>query len=410
MSKQPDGLTPLPKPIRMEVPRGESPDNNNRKKPKREPIKNVPPPKRDTPGAKDKGQRHFEQAQRSHGHRRPVAKKKNQPRKQSRYSKEVGIFCLGLICVALVVFSVILLRSDNALAVYLNDERIGYLPLNRETREWDASYVQEQAIVHRSAMVGPQVTIQVNEQVRLVPVRTGRGELVNATITEVIAQVSGRFTYQIVAQAIYVHGERIALMQSLNLAEHVARHFTAVFQRDDTVETTIDGWALLAVTSDGSDLDSAEVAISRLDIRVDDILHYIVQPGDSLYGIAYRHNVSANIMMQENGLTVQSVPHPGDIIRIRTTRPFLTVRTLEETTRTEVIPMERVVDYDDELAAGTVNILSEGRDGERSFLVRSTFVNGDLLSYEIFNEVITVQPITRHEVEGTLESAAAEWR
>ena len=409
MNKQPpDGLTPLPKPIRMEVPRGESPHSGNRKKPTREPLKRVPPPKRETPGANEKGLRHFEQAQRSHGHRRSAPKKKNTKRKQGRYSKEIGIVCLGLICLAFVVFSVLLLTSDNALAVYLGHERIGYLPLNRETREWDASYVQEQAIVHRSANVAAE--IRVNEQVRLVPVRANRNALSNATITEVITQVSGRFTYQIVAQAIYVDGQRIAVMQSLTLAEHVKRHFTSAFQTTNTVEATIVGWELRTVYSDGTGLDSPEVAMTALDRRVEDILNYVVQFGDTLYGIAFRHGVAANVMFEDNGLTAQSVPHPGDIIRIRTTRPFLTVRTVEDVSVNEVIPMERVTDYDDELAVGNVNVLSEGRDGERSMIVRSIFYNGVLYSIENFNEQIIVQPQTRHEVVGTLESAAPDWR
>jgi len=393
----------------MEVPRGESPGYINREKPTRELLKRVPPPKRDTPGSKPKGQRHHEQAQRSHGHRRPTEKKTTR-RKQGRYSKEIGIFCLGLICVALVVLSAILLTSDNALAVYLNEVRIGYLPLNRETREWDAAYVQEHAILHRSAIVGPQVTIRVNEVVRLVPVRANRGELVNATITDVIAQVSGQFTYRIEAQAIYVHGERFALMQSLTLAEHVARHFTGPFQSSANAVSTIVGWELRTVLSDGTDLDSAEVAITRLDVRVEDIYRYIVQPGDALYSIAFRHNVAMDMMLQDNGLTRQSTPHPGDIINIRTTRPLLTVRTMVDEQRTEVIPMERIVDYDYELAVGNVNILSEGRDGERSFILRSIYYNGELYVSETFNEVITIPPQDRHEVVGRSESASPDWR
>jgi len=396
----------------MEVPKGEATSSGyNRKKPTREPLKRVPPPKRDTPGAnsKSKGQRHFEQAQRSH-ERRPTPKKKNTRRKQGRYSKEIGIFCLGLICVAFIVLIAILLTSSNALAVYLDDERIGYLPLNRQTREWDAEYVQEQAILHRSAMVGPQVTIQVNEQVRLVPVRARRGALISATIADVITQVSGEFTYQIMAQAIYVDGERIAVMQSLALAEHIERHFTAPFQVSANATTTILGWQLRTVVSDGTDLDSVDVAITRLDVRVEDVYRYIVQSGDTLYGIASRHGVSADVMLHDNGLTRQSVPHPGDVINIRTMRPKLTVRAEVTETRTEIIPMERIVEYDDEMAIGDVNIISEGREGERRITERLVFYNGELRSEEILEETILVEAQDRHEVMGTSESVAPPWR
>ena len=43
---------------------------------------------------------------------------------------------------------------------------------------------------------------------------------------------------------------------------------------------------------------------------------YTVRPGDSLYGIAHRHNVTIGALLAANRLTLTSVIHPGQRLRI----------------------------------------------------------------------------------------------
>jgi LysM repeat protein len=376
----------------------------------------APPKKRDKPKARppsailteDPNLRYFEEAIRSHGQRRPPPKKAVKPPKPNRYAKEIGIACFALICLALVVLIGILLTRDNALAVYLNDTRIGYLPKTRETREWDAAYVQTQAINHRAWSTGAE--IRVNETVSLLSVRVNRRYLSNTTITELISRVSGALSYQIVATAIYVDGERIALLRAHSLAEYVERHFVGAYETQATVESSIDGWELRTLIVDDGAFDTPRDAISHLDKQVETVLPYVVRPGDMKGPIAARHGIHLNQLLDDNNLTFDAIIMPGQVLNIRTTRPFLMVRTVDRETRTETIPMEVIVNRNGELAVGTVNVLTEGRDGERRLIAETTFENGVLVRETIVSDTVIIEPLVRTEEIGTSETIAPQWR
>jgi LysM repeat protein len=299
-----------------------------------------------------------------------------------------------------------MLLSNNSLAVYLDDTRIGYLQLNRETRDWDPGYIQTQAVNHRAAII--DANILVNEQVSLKHVRANRRY--HETITVIIREVSQNFTYQILATAIYVDNERIAVMRTQSLANHVANHFIGAHRNTNTTEAYIEGWELKTLTVKDENLDSTDTAIQRLDRSVETIIPYVVQSGDTKGAIALRHGIPFDRLLADNDLKADAIIRPGDIINIRSTRPFLTVRTIQEETRTESIPKEVIRNYNDQLAMGDIKILQEGRDGERTVVVRKTFINGQFSTEEIISTVITTQPETRVVEEGTSEAAAPEWR
>jgi len=409
VSKPPDELKPLPKPVRLDVQRGEGRQAQAGRKmpPQREVSPRPPRPAPPPPAAPEKSLRYFEQAQRSHGHRRPTAKAPKKTRKPSgNFAKGAGLVCLGLIAVGLVVLGIIMLTSNNALAVYLNGVRMGYLPRNRETREWDPEYIQAQAVAHRAAYVTAE--IHVTDRVSLTPVRANRRY--HDTMTGIINKVSEGLTYQIVATAIYVHGERIAVMRTQALARHVSDWFTGAFETEHTIETVIEGWEYRTLRVPDTNLDNADAAIERLDRQIETTIPYIVRDGDTKGIIALRNGIPLSRLLADNDLTPDAIIRPGYIIYIRTTRPFLLVRTIEEETRTEAIPMDIVTNYNENLAVGDINVIQEGREGERNVTVRVTFINGHHDSEEVIRADVITQPETRVVEVGTSETAAPDWR
>jgi LysM repeat protein len=304
------------------------------------------------------------------------------------------------------ILGIVMLTSNNALAVYLDDVRIGYVPLNRETREWESDTIQQQAVDHRAASLDAE--IQVNERVQLKPVRTNRNYI--SSITAVIAQVSQAFTYQIVATAIYVDGEQIAVLRTRGMAEHVANWFTEIFVNPATIETTIDGWAYGTVLREDADLDSTDAARERLDRQIEAILVYTVRDGDTKGAIALRHGIPFNRLLADNDLAADAIIRPGDTINIRTTRPFLTIRTTDEITRTETIPMDIISSENDQLAKGEIRVIQEGRDGEREVTVRIYFVNGEQAAEEVISALTTREPEERVVEIGISETIVPDWR
>ena|GEM_PF-1318429 len=421
-----DGLKPLPKPVRLDpkkdnptrkvapvqrtAPRDTRPDATLRRTPfvRPEPMRRDTAPRPVLPKA-DMDLRYFENAQRSHGHKRPLSKP---PRKNNKplgaIGRGLGYVCLGGILIALLVMGGILMTSNNAIAVYLGETRIGYLPLNRETREWNPEDVQQQAITHRERTLVAE--IRVNEQVSLTPVRVNRREITNVTITEIISQVSAGFTYQVMATAIYIHGEQIAIMRTQLAAEHVENWFLIAFRNENTIEAFIEGWELrnFLVPDEGWDTDND--AIERLDRQVEAVVGYVVQDGDTKGAIALRHGIPFNRLLEDNNLEPEATIRPGNIIYIRSTRPFLSVRTIEEVTREEITPVEIETRYNYQLAAGDINVIQEGREGLREVTLRITYVNGQPESEEAIRVNTLQEPELRIVEVGTAEDVIPPWR
>ena len=107
---------------------------------------------------------------------------------------------------------------------------------------------------------------------------------------------------------------------------------------------------------------------------------------------------------------MNSIIRPGDILDIRTTRPFILVRTVAEITRTEVLPMEVSSTYNASLAAGEIKVIQEGRDGEQIVTVRTIYENGVLVSEQPINTSVQTRPETRIVEVGTSQTATPDWR
>jgi uncharacterized protein YabE (DUF348 family) len=95
----------------------------------------------------------------------------------------------------------------------------------------------------------------------------------------------------------------------------------------------------------------------------------------------------------------------GQVINLETTKPYLSVRTADEVTRTEVIPMQTEVRDNPSQAKSYRRTIQEGRDGKEEITVRITRVNGLLEKPEEEVRRVTVeQAVTRIVEEGTQET------
>jgi hypothetical protein len=70
-------------------------------------------------------------------------------------------------------------------------------------------------------------------------------------------------------------------------------------------------------------------------------MEYVVQLGDTLGDIAVRHNTTLSRLYEDNpDFNPATVLRVGDVLLINSTRPLLSVRTVEYTVHEEEIPVE----------------------------------------------------------------------
>ena len=187
-------------------------------------------------------------------------------------------------------------------------------------------------------------------------------------------------------------------MRSMADVEAAMHQLTYRFQSANTVEYRFDpDWKLVPVeiVEDDATFHTPLEAFQRLDRPIRTYSSYTVVSGDTLSVIANNFGVPLADILRINHLNVNSHIHAGQQIWVITHAPLLSVITVEEISRVDVIPRGIDSTNVDTLPTAQVRVLEEGRDGEGTVITRITRRGNEVLYYEeVVGEVI-IEPINR---------------
>ena len=441
-----EGLRPLPKPIQLDLPNARPkqvrrlhetdslPQSNSQEDDKHVPELKVksPPPSREAPKHKSNtGKGFFDSAQKAYGQRRSApkpSKQKRAPRQSSPTGPMLGkgdrlytppqpkaplfpphvkrilrLWALGLIGLAFVVMGLINVFSYNAWAIYLDEQFLGYMPINREAETYT---VHDAAVQHLTEFLGAEV--RVNQVVTVHMARASRNDIYTAP--DMIRRISQSFDPEIIASAIYIDGERVAVLRNEQEAQNVADEIMRRFTNENTITELSrfeEDWQIVrvAVAADMEDMDSSYEVIQLLERPVRDIHRHIIRGGDTQGALAVEFNTTLNSIGELNDITSDAILRVGNTLLIEITRPRLTVVTVDEVTSLEVEPMEVETRENPNMHTSVTTVLNEGRDGERRVVQRITRVNGAQTGApEIISSSVLTPPETRIVEVGTSET------
>jgi len=457
-----EGFRPLPKPIKLDLP-SERPkpqrrlheteendriprdsdyshEQDSRQRPvkeepekRRRPSKEEPDPRRSKPNnepekPQKKGNRYFKSAQKAYGQRRrqpkPPPKQKQQPKSHSSSKPRLGqgdrlytppqireplispkvkrvlkFWALGLVGVAFIVLVLMSMFRNNAWSVYLDDRFVGYMPINREV---ETDSVHYEAVRHLSESLG--ASIQVNEKTIVRESRARRGELIAAPA--MILELSQRFTYQIVGAAIYIDNERVAILRNETEADHVKSELMRPFinQENHVSAEFEENWQIRPALADLDSLDSPTDVIQLLERPIRHVHTHTIRDGDTQGALAIEFNTTLDSIGYLNNITTDAILRTGNTILLEITRPRLTVRTINEISIIEDVPMEVETRENANLHISVTNVITEGLEGQREVVQRITSINGIPTGVpEIVSSRILRQPTTRVIEVGTSE-------
>jgi len=443
----PAGLKPLPMPIELDLPAKQSPKKRRRlhepevieasydtnepepqiyEEPKKE-REHPPEPKGPI------GNRNFESAQKAYGQRRPRIKPppkqkppsrkrgtlgprlgqgdrlytppiKKEPLLSPKLKRVLRFWAVAIVVIVFVVLGLMTIFRNNAWAVYLDDQFMGFMPINREIEEHS---VHNDAVRHLSDFLGAEV--QVEEVATIRTTRAGRRELY--TQPEMIRKISLNFTYQIVATAIYIGNDRVALMRNQEAAEHVKDELTRRYRTADTISVDFEeDWRIERVTTESLyDLALPSEVIQLLERPYEEIIRHTIGPGENKSILAVRFYTTVDRISELNDIPRDAIIREGDTLLIEITRPRLTVVTIDETSTIEDIPMDIETVENHDLHVSITNTLEEGRYGEREVTMRITKINGNPVGEpELVNSVTLREPETRIVEVGTSDTIIEE--
>ena len=293
--------------------------------------------------------------------------------------RQIAVVCIGLLTI-LMVGGILVSNAfaDNAFEVLLDGEPVGYMELvNNLTSETFHSAL----IVDLQAARG--VGVSVDQVVTIRPTRVPTRDIDSReSISSRI--INHHFEYKFAAVAVYVTNELgvrtfEGYLRSRADVEEAKSFFTERYITNQTVEVKLDPeWEIVQVDLPADDTDFlTPVELSnKLHRMVQINVIYIVQPGDSLHTIARYHEVELGELFQLNDLNMGSTIHPGQGINIRLRRNFVSVITVEEEQRVEVMERELVEIYVKDLPPGHTRRVQDGSDGQHRVIIRRTLVNG----------------------------------
>jgi len=438
INNDPEGLRPLPKPIKLDLPddrprpkrRLHEPDEPNYDythipEPEAPRRRNAEPEKRPT------GNRYFKSAQKAYGQKRqpkqPRLPKQKQQRKNTgpqrprlgqgdrlytppipkkplipkSVKRVLKFWSVGIVAVAFIVLVLLSMFRNNAWAVYLDDRFVGYIPINREV---ETGSVHDDAVRHLSISRG--ATIQVNEETIVMESRARRSEIKSAP--EMMILLSQSFTYQIVGAAIYIDNEQIAVLRNTAEAEQVAEEIKRPFiiEEGHISATFEENWQIRTSVADYDDLDNPNDVIALLERPVGYIHAHTIRDGESQGSIARDFNTTIESISYLNNITLDTIIRVGSTLYVEITRPRLTVVTINEESEIEDIPMEVETIENEDLHVSVTNTITEGRYGEREVVRRITRINGvSSGSPEVISSRVLREPATRIIERGTSDVA-----
>jgi len=421
MAKEQKSLTPLPKPVRLDLPGNKPPLMPRRKKHGDSPPIYVNPddfeirtprgngPRKPEPKRrKDMGRPHPKHKQNRRFKSKKWANRGNGlhfrlpkirlPRISKKVKKVLSMGTVAAAAVALVVFLVFALSNHNALAVYLDGRFVGYISMNADL---DSQIVHDQAVAHLESSLGGTSVI-VDQRVTIESARARQADILQRA--ELNRLLANGFTYQVLAMAIFVDGNFEALVRTEACAQEVQEIKQEPFITSNTisVEFLVDFDVFPEVVNlEEEDILDPHAVVTRLDRPVNTLHAYTIQSGDFLGAIALRFNTTPERIAANNNMTTSAILQPGNVLQIETQRPLLSVRTVDETLTTEPIPMQVEVRQNPDLPESQRNVIQEGQDGEQQIARRITRIDGVQVNDEILQDQIIRAAVTHIIEEGT---------
>jgi len=339
---------------------------------------------------------------------RPARANVRKHRKRPKYrlnpafTRLLSIVTCVAVVIALGVMAAMYLFADSALEVFIDGNSLGFMALDREITSADFQNLAIDYIEER----GPsgRMEIHTHQRITVEPARR-----INSRSTQsaewMFGEIRRRLEYQIVARYVYIDNSPFIVLRSQACVDFIKEQAKRNYRNENTVDARLlVSWRVepTIVPRDYEALRSTTYALERLIGRTMDYdIPYVVQSGDYLYRLARRFNTTLDRILIANNITINHVPHPGDILIIRTRIPTLTVISYDEIVEYVVVPRETIEIPNPAMPELHREIYYEGADGLDRLVRRVTRQDDQIINDERLEAYRVQDPINRVVEVGT---------
>ncbi len=193
-----------------------------------------------------------------------------------------------------------------------------------------------------------------------------------------------------------VDGKFIGASADKSALDEMLSHLAAPYTTENTVDISYVEDVDITYQYISSDVMQDLVSMEEiLSTNINGQTTYEVVKGDTYLAIAYANDMSLNELMALNPQASLDRLMIGDVLTVKKTIPYLSVRTVESVSYHEEVPCPIEEVQDDTMYQGTKKVLVAGTPGEALVTANVTYVNG----YEEGREVISSTTLTEATTE-----------
>jgi cell wall-associated NlpC family hydrolase len=151
----------------------------------------------------------------------------------------------------------------------------------------------------------------------------------------------------------------------------------------------------------GSEISSPDQVLQMLIAGKTTAKDYTVQPNDSWWLIARKSDMLTKEVLAGNpGKTEDSKLEPGQVIKLVSVSPYLTVLSTGTRTENETIAFDTVTNVDKSLARGQTKVVTDGTNGSKTVTYAYQQLNGRDVKKEVVSEQIVTPAVTKVIAKG----------
>jgi len=220
--------------------------------------------------------------------------------------------------------------------------------------------------------------------------------------------IESNIAYNVIAYGIQVDGEMIGILHCLGdaerLLEEIKEPYLELLEEDQILDLNFSEKVEIVQTEvSGFEVDDYNTLLAFLQKGTTEEKIHVVEQGESLWGIAHRHNLSVEELMEANKDKNPELIHPGDELSLIVPKPYISVQTIEVAVFEERIPFETEYEYVSWMYNDEFSTKSAGKNGIRQVEAYVVRENGIEISREVLSEEIIEEPVARVMYNGTQE-------
>lgn len=289
------------------------------------------------------------------------------------------------------------LTTTAAAAVMINGQQVGYVADSQSGQTLVDTFLQEKGEPYG-------VVAKTRDQINYENVRIKNSAYKASEIKE--ENLASSLNYYLEGYKVLANGTPIAYLPSKEEADKLLKQYEEYYSKSSdenkiTSVSFLEDVTIEKISIQPSQMSSLELAYEQLIEGQVTTKEYTVEEKDSWWLIARKNNMlTAEVLAGNPGATEDTVIKPGDVLKLVTVEPYLTVVSQGTYSGQEIIPYDVVTKTDYKLNPGQTKVVTKGSNGSKIVTYSYEQRNGVEVAKKVLDEKIVEKPVDEVVAKG----------